>query len=466
MLKNIKLKDFQEQTLNELKPFSSIGLFFKTGAGKSYTAIVKAVRDNKSKHILVICPQKAVTQWFDYLKKITNYNVCTYEMNYLCKRKNQIINDFMKSDNYSHKAIVVNIEAFTKFDLDFVSKDWTIILDESHKIKNYYKIDHRSKTEKVLSGKNTKAILDISEKTDYKIILTATPAEKKFGGYIDYFSQLKFLGYVDMSERLFKNRYCIEVKVQRPGMPFPMYEIMGYRMHLIESELKPIINTVCRSYTPKYGDYEPEHIIIKVPKTKSYNSFVNNKVYREITCDNSSSLRVAKKTLTGGKITGTDEYKIRYDHIDNYFKSEWLEEFISNTDDVVSVLYNYNVEKDMIIDMCKKLNKKYKVIDGTVKDKSAAIKEDFEILIGQYKAVGESLDGLHLKCHIMVLYSMPESSEIYTQSIGRIDRIGQTEMPVYYHLLMMGTIDEYTQELIDNKKDFTDSDLEEWTINI
>jgi len=143
-----------------------------------------------------------------------------------------------------------------------------------------------------------------------------------------------------------------------------------------------------------------------------------------------------------------------------------LHGFLSNTDDIVSVIYNYNVERDMIIEVCNKIGKKFQIIDGSVKDKPAALKKDFEVLIGQYKAVGESLDGLHLKSHLMVFYSMPDSSEQYTQACGRIDRIGQTEMPVYYHLIMSGTIDRAVQDMIDEKKEFTEADLDELTINI
>jgi hypothetical protein len=66
----------------------------------------------------------------------------------------------------------------------------------------------------------------------------------------------------------------------------------------------------------------------------------------------------------------------------------------------------------------------------------------------------------------MVFYSMPDSSEQYTQTCGRIDRIGQTEMPVYYHLIMSGTIDKAVQDMIDEKKEFTEADLDELTVNV
>ena len=64
----------------------------------------------------------------------------------------------------------------------------------------------------------------------------------------------------------------------------------------------------------------------------------------------------------------------------------------------------------------------------------------------------------------MVFYSMPDSSRAYRQSLGRIDRIGQEEMPVYYHLIMERTIDEKIYEMVLNKVDFSEKDLNELTV--
>ena len=120
----------------------------------------------------------------------------------------------------------------------------------------------------------------------------------------------------------------------------------------------------------------------------------------------------------------------------------------------------------MIEDVCKKLKKTYINIDGSIADKPAELKKDFDVLIGQYRAFGESLDMLQYKCHIMIFYSLPDSSEQYQQSLGRIDRIGQTDMPVYYHLTMFNTIDEKIYELLEQKIEFTVEDLNKLTIKI
>ena len=48
--------------------------------------------------------------------------------------------------------------------------------------------------------------------------------------------------------------------------------------------------------------------------------------------------------------------------------------------------------------------------------------------------------------------------------IGRIDRIGQEFKPVYYHLVMERTIDDKIYEMVQNKVEFSEKDLDELNI--
>lgn len=456
MLKGIKLRDYQQTILNETKHLPAIGLFMKTGSGKTLTALERYMM-NGTPHLLVVCPQKIVTQWIDVIEKHTDLKPCKYNISWSAKKKNDFISNYLINDFNPHLCVVVNFDIINKIDLDWaLNEDWTIIIDESHKIKNMGTARSPVKT--------TAKILELGELTPYKIILTATPTEKEYGGYVDFYAQLRFLGYIDMSYQLFKNRYCYEQKIQIPGMPFPIKKITGYRMDYIEREIKPIIKSCCRYYAPKYGDYEPQMIKVDIERCSNYAKMLENRSYEEITFDNVSAFRIGKKTMTSGIVSGTNEYGDRFKYGDNTKKRDWLEEFLSNTDDIVSVLYNFNVEKDVIVAACEKVGKKYIIINGDVKDKPAELKKEFDVVIGQYEAFGESLDGLQYKCHLMVFFSMPDSSRAYRQSLGRIDRIGQTEMPVYYHLVMTKTIDEKIYEMVNSKVEFSEKDLNELTI--
>lgn len=456
MLKGIELRDYQEQILKDLRYVPSIGLFMKTGSGKTITSLAR-FEENPTNNLLIICPQKIITQWWEVIEEHTDIKPCKYPLKANAKKKDEIITNYLTNDFIRNYCVVINFEILSKIDLDWaINENWTIVVDESHKIKNI-----GTERKPVIA---TKRCLELGELTPYKIILTATPTEKDNGGYIDLYSQLKFLGYIDYSLAYFKNNFCYISKLQLPGMPFPIPKIVGYRMENIETELKPILNATCRYYAPKYGDYEPQMIEIKIPKASSYNKLIKDRVYKEIIFDNVSAMRIGKKSLIGGKITGTNEYGDRFTYDDNDEKASWLEEFLSNTDDIVSVLYCYNVEKDKIIDVCEKLKKKYIIINGEVADKPKELKKEFDVVIGQYQAFSESLDGLQYKCNLMVFYGMPDSSLMYKQSLGRIDRIGQTKVPTYYHLIMEGTIDETIYGMLKNKVEFSEKDLNEISI--
>ena len=453
MLKNVKLRDYQKKILDDLKYVPAIGLFMGTGTGKTLTSLAR-FEQNPTKNLLVICPQKIITQWWEVLDKHTEFNTLKYNLKDSVEHKNNIISDYLSDTSNPHKCIVVNFEIISKLDLDWaINEDWTIIIDESQKIKNIGSARNPVKA--------TRKCLELGELTPYKIILTATPTEKENGGYIDLYSQLKFLGYIDYSESYFKSNFCIIDKIQIPGMPFPISKIVGYKLKNINNELKPILNATCRYYVPKYGDYEPQKIKINIPRASNYSKLLRERCYGDIVFDNVSAMRIGKKSLTGGIVTGTNEFGDRFNYDDNNEKADWLEEFLSNTDEVVSILYCYNVEKEKILKVCKKLKKKYIVINGEVNDKPAELKKDFDVVIGQYQAFSESLDGLQYKCHLMVFYSMPDSSLMYKQSLGRIDRIGQKEVPIYYHLIMNSTIDETIYTMLINKIEFSEKILNE-----
>lgn len=225
MLKNVTLRDYQDKILKDLAYVPSIGLFMKTGSGKTLTSLERVLQ-NKTKNLLVVCPQKIITQWWDVIEKHTDFKVCKYTLSWSANKKNDTINYHLINGNAN--CIVINFEILEKITSidNFIDNNWTIIIDESHKIKNLGTTRRPVKT--------TRRCLQLGTKTPYKIILTATPTEKENGGYIDLYTQLKFLGYIDYNDKYFENYFCITQKMQLPGMPFPIKKITGYRTDRIE----------------------------------------------------------------------------------------------------------------------------------------------------------------------------------------------------------------------------------------
>ena len=135
MLKDVELRDYQKRILEELKCVPAIGLFMKTGSGKTLTSLERVLQ-NGTKNLLIICPQKIITQWWEVLEKHTDFIPLKYKLNMTAKDKNELFENYLKANGNS--CVVVNFDILDKVkSIDkFIDNTWTIIIDESHKIKN------------------------------------------------------------------------------------------------------------------------------------------------------------------------------------------------------------------------------------------------------------------------------------------------------------------------------------------
>lgn len=438
--------------LDELEYLPSVALFMGTGSGKTYTSLFK-VMQNQTKNLLVLCPARSITQWEASINNIfPDLRIVTFPKRSTAKIKNEVI-AMIDGDN---NGIVLSLEVVANIPslLSVVNDSWTVIVDESHKIKETG--TSRSPV------KVSEFVLKLASRTPYKAILTATPTQKEFGGYIDYYNQLRFLGYLKMSLREFKNRYCIERKLQTPGMPYPIAKIIGYKN---TQELDDILSVVARRYVPKFTDDEPRMIVEYFDKVKNYDRLNKERYYEELNLQSLPAMRIAKKTLTSGIVLGYDVYGERLEYQDNTVKKDWVKEFLSDTDEVVIIFYKYNVELKQLEDVCNELKLTYIVLNGANSHKKEDIDtKDYRVVLGQYNASGESIDGLQYKSHIVVYYAMPESSLEYVQSLGRINRHGQDKLPTYYHLVMRKTIDEDIYKMTLDKVEFTEEVLNKLNI--
>jgi SNF2 family DNA or RNA helicase len=418
-----------------------------TGTGKTLVSLARYEQEGMGK-LLVICPKKIIGQWH---RSIKNEFPDIKILKFKDKTNTKVINKEL-SVNKDYYVVVLNYEILHKLDAleKIINNNWTIILDEGHRIRNYGGVRNKIKV--------TDAVLRLGNKTTKKMILTATPTQSNFGGYIDYYTQLTFLGYEDRSYKEFYNRYVKYASINYGNSPYPVKVITGYYNVV---ELDNLLAKVARRYVPKYGDFEPQHNKIELEQTPSYKKILREEAYKDIMITNSMRKRIALKTLTSGNIYGQDMEGTHYSYEDNSSKLDWLEDFLFDTNEVVTIFYQYNVEMEALKKLLAKLNKRYIVINGQTKD---AVKEvqrtDYDVIIGQFQAMSESIDGIQHKSHIEVFMTMPESSLTYKQAIGRIDRIGQEKVPMYYYLVMKDTIDDKVYKLIEQKLDFSEKILD------
>jgi hypothetical protein len=448
-----QLRDYQEKILEELKEVKNPYFLMGTGTGKTIVSLARFERDG-GKKLLVICPKKIINQWHGHIsRELPKLRIKKFKP----KQSSESINNELLSSRYDYEAVVLNYEILHKLYnlLDLLNEDWTIILDEGHRIRNY----GATKRTRV---KATETVLVLGKLTNKKMILTATPTQSNYGGYIDYFSQLSFLGHIDMHYHDYYDRYCVSKDIHYGTSPYPIKTIIGYRR---THEIDDILKRCARYYETSYGDFEPQHNKITLEQTPSYKKLLKEKAYKEIAITNNMRKRIALKTITSGTIYGQDIMAQHHSYQDNTSKIDWLEEFLDGTKEVVTIFYQYNVELEALETLMQKLNKRYIVINGQTRDAVELVKrDDYDVIVGQFQAMSESIDGMQHRSHIEVFMTMPESSLTYKQAIGRIDRIGQTKVPMYYYLVMENTLDDKIYKLIEQKLEFSEEILDKLVI--
>lgn len=443
----MRLFNYQRDIIKNKLHKTAFGLLMGTGTGKTITSLYRATL-NPTPNLLIVCPRSVIEQWSKVIKdNFSQYDILEFPKNSNSKVKNNVIKNIYKG---TKNTIIVNYEILYKLDslLEVINDEWTIILDESHKIKD---VGTTRSPVKV-----TAFAMKLSKRTSWKIILTGTPTQKNYGGYADYYSQLYFLGAVEYDFKTFANRYIRYEKKYFKGK-YPVDVIAGYKNTEVLDEL---LKEWFIYYNPPREDDETEHIKINLVSPKDYNKIKRTRIYEDITMQNSARVRIGLKTLCTGVIFGKDYYDERLSYKHDSVKIDWLKDFLENTDEVVAIYYQYNVELENLKELMKKLNKTYVVINGETKDKSSEIRDnDFKVLLGQYQAASGSLDGLQFKCNTMILFALPESSICYNQMLGRIDRVGQTKIPTYYYLVRENTVEQDIYNMIEEKVEFNEEVL-------
>lgn len=133
-------------------------------------------------------------------------------------------------------------------------------------------------------------------------------------------------------------------------------------------------------------------------------------------------------------------------------KLEALGELIEAADSPVLVYYNYQADKDLILETYPEA----RVLQSD-KDIADWNNGKVDLLIAHPQSAGFGLN-LQDGGHIMVWYGLPWSLELYLQAVARLQRQGQKYPVMIYHLIARGTVDEQVAKSL-QKKDTTQSEL-------
>lgn len=402
------LFDYQQEIVDKSK--KSNALFMEMGTGKTITSL-KIAEKWKCEKVLVVCLKSKIQDW------ITEIEEETY---------------FIK-DEY----MVVNFESVWRNPkaIEFTTPKTCIIIDESHKIKNP-------------KSKVAQYIRYMSDLTTYKQILTGTPQNDQ---YYDYWMQM---GFIDSETfkiplKLFEEIYCNYILDCQRGHFFKRIESYN------ETEkLKNAISEKAfyKNYDSTYE--EPIEIYEKIESPKEYKSFRKDRVYEKIEADSDIALRIYLRQLCSGFIKDIK--------MDKSPKLEWLRDFIEITNHRIVIFVNFNIEIEMIKDLCVKLNRPYSIYNGENKDLSKFKLFDNSIAIVNYASGATGINDLCIS-NIGIFFSPPDGDYIlFKQAKARLDRIGQNKQPIFYFLQCDKTIEIPIYEAFKSGDDFTNELYLNW----
>jgi hypothetical protein len=122
----------------------------------------------------------------------------------------------------------------------------------------------------------------------------------------------------------------------------------------------------------------------------------------------------------------------------------------------VIIFYNFNYERDLLLDLGKQLN--VKISEWSGHKHEPIPKSNKWIYIVQYTAGAEGWNCI--ETNVIIFYSQNYSYKATVQAAGRIDRLNTPFTDLYYYYLRSNSyIDLAIQKALDQKRNFNESDF-------
>lgn len=414
----MELYEFQKNVLEQTKDRNHVAYYLEMGLGKTFVGSEKLMK-LKNNVNLIICQKSKINDWKEHFNTYYD-NVYVWDLTKKKDFENFIDDALLKPETFTSIGIINYELAFRRSEL-LQLNNFTLMLDESSMIQNE-------------KAKRTRFILNL--RAENIILLSGTPVG---GKYENLWSQCRLLGWY-ISKTEFWNRYIKTRLIDVNGFSLPI--VVGYtNIRDLKDNLR--LHGAVFLKSSEVLDL-PEQVDIKqyVESTKEYKSFKKNSI-----------IEVEDETLVGDNILKKMLYERQLCGEYNENKLNALKEIMESTNNRLIIFYNFTKEKDLIVDICKKLNKSYSIINGEIKDLKAYEDNEDSITIVQYQA---GAMGLNLqKANKIIYFTLPLSSELFEQSKKRIHRIGQVDTCFYYYLLAKGTIEESIYKTLLMRKDYT-----------
>ena len=458
---------WQKSLIDEILDKHKFGLWLDMGTGKTPISLALAEQHGCTKVIVITVNSKVYETnetegswlyWADKSNIRYTYSV-KKNTHFDSKQSDLFLVNYEALFNRKGKGLSKPVNDFIE---TCKGHNCCIIVDESHKMKD-------------LSSRQTKAIKQIKleltkrAKELYCYLLTGTPFTT---GYIDLYSQLKFLGYPE-TKTTFVDDFCIRGNV--PGLLGWQQPIVGYKNI---DQLFDLVHQYAVTIESKSVSNLPEQIFVKhsTAITEDFKMFIYEKVPGTILADYGKRRhgkevfdRIDKKvnnpyfrdigydpfTKTSpwlAETAGTFWLRARQLSIGfngNAENFQWfnqsrlkaIKKFLEENEDNYLLFYNYTPELLALYDICEELGYKIDVYCGEVKSlinyevyskqtEAQRLTNTKNIILANFASGSTGLNWqLYNKC---IIASLPVYKD-WAQGIKRIHRTGQKKT-TFYHI--------------------------------
>lgn len=470
---------YQEKTLDLIHSLPYAGLAYDPGTGKTKISLDKAgilYFEGKINFLLVICKKSTRTEWMTQIEEHCAVEHRAALLDLSSARKVREMEDFVKYPGKGLRILVVGTETLSnsKTTTEFLERAIAsrgnrtmVVLDESHLIKTP-------------GSSRTKATLDISKNTVFRVFLTGTPVSQ---GVQDFYSQIQFLspdilGVGDYWS--FKSRYLVmggyENKriVGTRNMEEFMEQVAPYIFQMRASEAVDLPEQVfkvrkvelSKTHRAFYDKLKKERVA-ELPDTEDEMLHVKNIL----------TLYGALQQICSGFITVSDgpECRVTQQLVDpksNPKVQEILDIIEELPDDEQVIIWcKYTYEVEMLAALLRgNMTSKFESSEPVrftgafteeekEKGKQLFLAKKCRYFISTQQSGGT---GLTLNTARYVVYFSNTFDLLHReQSLKRNHRIGQTRGVVYFDIVVENSIEEEILDALMTKKSMSDYILEQ-----
>lgn len=444
--------------------------FWEMGLGKTKPLIDNIAWLYLNREIdgaLIVSDKGCYLNWYyeelpKHLMRGLNDRIAFYSSSMRAKDSKKV-QELLVAEDDTLDILIINVEALRskrgyEIAKQFVESHYTMmIVDESTSIKNP-------------RAAQTKAVLRLGTRCDYRRIATGTPITQ---GPLDLFAQAQFLkpGLLGFKSFVAFRSYYADIRTITAG-PRSFPKLFGYRNidELIET-IKPWSSRLTKDEVldlpeKTYETVIVEHTMEQATAYFSMKSLMMANFDNEVVSVTSALTAVMKlHQINCGHIKDNEGHTISIPNNRGYALESILSR-ISNTAKFI-VWCNFREDINEVGRVLTEMGIEYVAYHGgvTSEDRQIAIhnfKNDPQVrgFVGTASAGGKGLT--LIEASYVIYYSNNYSLEKRLQSEDRAHRIGQTRGVTYIDLIVPGTVDEKIVNALRDKKDLADTILDDW----